>query len=237
MTAIAAEAARRGITRLCHLTPFINLVHIASGDGIRSTAQLSEDDRACFDQQDLLRLDAHPDHISCSIEYPNGWYLRQRRQNATPVQRLAPDWVCLTLDAKWLQHPETRFCVNNAARLRGGLVAEGPEAFASLYEDPVDSNRGPLTRARTRFASCPTDDQAEVLVPRHVPLADISSVLCTDDEQVKRIYYGLRQIGAPVDDLRFFVAPDLFLATRLSSLVRAGIRPSETEWRPDEPHA
>lgn len=83
---IEEEATRRNITRLCHLTPFRNLLHIASGSGLRSVADLSNDERAVFDQQDLERYDNHPDHISCSIEYPNVWYLRRRRWDATPLQ-------------------------------------------------------------------------------------------------------------------------------------------------------
>ena len=97
MTTFEAEIARLNITRLCHLTPLINLVHILAGEGLRSSKSLGADERACFDPQDLLRLDGYPDHISCSIEYPNAWYLRRRRSDATPAQRLAPDWVCILI--------------------------------------------------------------------------------------------------------------------------------------------
>lgn len=90
VTAVRDLVVGRGVTRLCHLTPFVNLLQIAQGSSLRSVTELSQDHRAAFDQQDLERLDGHPDHISCSVQYPNVWYLRSRRRDATPLQRLSP---------------------------------------------------------------------------------------------------------------------------------------------------
>lgn len=70
-------ALDREVSRICHLTPSRNLVHIATGsDGLLSTQALQTAERREFHQQDLERLDGYPDYISCSIEYPNAWYLR-----------------------------------------------------------------------------------------------------------------------------------------------------------------
>ena len=41
-------AVAKGITRLCHFTPVVNLLHIASGKGLMSTLELSADHRAVF---------------------------------------------------------------------------------------------------------------------------------------------------------------------------------------------
>jgi len=72
-------ALDREVSRICHLTPSRNLVHIATGgDGLLSTQALQAAERREFHQQDLERLDGYPDFISCSIEYPNAWYLRSR---------------------------------------------------------------------------------------------------------------------------------------------------------------
>ena len=61
-----------------------NLVHIATSDaGVLSTAVLSTAERQAFNQQDLDRRDGHPEHISCSIEYPNAYYLRAKRASAS----------------------------------------------------------------------------------------------------------------------------------------------------------
>jgi len=45
MTEVERLARRRGITRLCNLTPFQNLIHIARGEGLRSTLELAVDAR------------------------------------------------------------------------------------------------------------------------------------------------------------------------------------------------
>src|ERR1700722_3216987 len=101
-TSILQQATQRGVTRLCHLTPLRNLVHIATTGALLSTAELTADERAAFDQQDLKRLDGHPDHICCSVQYPNIWYLRRKRWDATPLQKLFPAWVCLLIDPAYL---------------------------------------------------------------------------------------------------------------------------------------
>ena len=68
-------------------------------------------------------------------------------------------------------------------------------------------------------------------MPRGVPLADIQGIVCASEEQAKRVYWGLRQNGAAIDHLQFIFAPDIFNATRLSALIRAGARPAETDSR------
>ena len=122
---ICAAAIERGISRLCHLTPLRNLVHIATGDGLLSTEQLADSDRRDFNRQDLERFDNRPDHICCSIEYPNGWYLRQRRRDLSRDTALFPDWVCLALDPKHLWADKTLLCPRNAAAQGGRLIGGG----------------------------------------------------------------------------------------------------------------
>lgn len=225
-----------GITRLCHLTPLRNLVHLASeGRGLMSLRQLARSE-GNYDQQDLERLDGHPDHISCSIEYPNGWYLRQRRLKATPVQRLFPDWVCLSIDPARLDASGTRVCVRNAAAGGGRLIRDvSEESLRALYADSVVGAYG-RTRYRTdtRIRACPTDDQAEVLLHRRVPATDIYSVIVGSSSDARRFYAALRQIGAEPDRFEWIVAPALLTTKELSRAIAAGQRPSETRWEP--PH-
>lgn len=231
---VADLASARGITRLCHLTPFRNLVHLASDDaGLLSLHQLGEA-QGDFDQQDLERLDNHPDHISCSIQYPNGWYLRQRRVKATPIQRLFPDWVCLAIDSSRLWAPGTRVCIRNAAAGRGSHVKDvSPESFEELYASPIVGARGAARRrSPARLRACPTDDQAEVLVHRSVPLSEIQAVIVASESEAKRFYAALRQICAKVEGLRWLIAPILFTTAELSNAIACGQRPSETPWDP-----
>jgi ssDNA thymidine ADP-ribosyltransferase, DarT len=230
--AIKTEAHRREITRLCHLTPLRNLLHIASGEGLRSVADLT-DERLVFDQQDLARYDNHPDFISCSIEYPNIWYLRKRREDATPLQRLFPDWVCLLISRKYLWRPSTKFCPRNAAASRGVLLRSGYDAFAELYADYVPGAYGKSRGRDSKPESCPTDDQAEVMIHKQIPLADANTIVFADEEQASNSLGALRLLGVPVESLSFLIAPDFF-KIQLSSILRSGEIPSEVPWTPQE---
>lgn len=228
---VRAEAEARGITRLCHLTPFRNLVHIATGDGLRSTTQLSAAERDEFNQQDLLRLDEHPDHISCSIEFPNGWYLRRRRQKTTGSDTLFPDWVCVCIEPHHLWRGDTLYCPRNAAALRGRLVDAGLEVFLSMYADRVDGAGGQtFVRTNARDPACPTDDQAEVLVHRKIPLDDVLTIVVRDEAQAKRTAVGLEQLGVPLDRFDYAICAQFFDTYELSGLMKRGQRPVEVAW-------
>jgi hypothetical protein len=231
---IAEQAARRGVTRLCHLTPLRNLLHIATDGALRSTKELDEDERAEFDQQDLLRLDRHPDHICCSVQYPNIWYLRRKRRDATPMQKLFPDWVCLLINPSYLSCKQTLLCHRNAAAGSGSYLAMGPQAFAAIYADPVTGSYGPITR-ELKPPNCPTDDQAEVLIPKRIRLEHANNVVIATDEQARRTYAALELIGAPVRELAWTIAPEFFAVT-LSGNLRSGNPVRETDWNPEVMH-
>ncbi len=78
---IRDDVVRRGITRLCHFTPERNLVHILTDDaGVDARLRLDQESDRPFTPTDTVRLDGYVNHISCSIEYPNLWYLVQAMQ-------------------------------------------------------------------------------------------------------------------------------------------------------------
>ena len=83
--AIRLAAITRGITRLCHLTPSKNLVHIATDPtGVLASDELAADNKATFNPVDHQRLDGFQNHICCSIQYPNAWYLRNAPKTGPP---------------------------------------------------------------------------------------------------------------------------------------------------------
>jgi hypothetical protein len=229
--AIRVEAQRRGITRLAHFTPLRNLVHIATGDGLLSTKYLAEHERSSFTVQDLERLDGYPDHISCSIEYPNAYYVRNKRRDARGEARIFPDWVCLLLDPSHLWRDTTLLCPHNAAGMRGANVAGGADAFRSMFADVVDAPQRRWHRSRQPACS-PTDAQAEVLVHRAVPFDDLQAVAVESAAQAGDVWARLKQIGAPVERLAFLVAPAFFAATDLAVGLSQGRRPVESTWHP-----
>jgi hypothetical protein len=228
---IQTEAARRAITRLCHLTPLRNLLQIATGAGLMSVTDLNADERAVFDQQDLSRYDNRPEHISCSVQYPNVWYLRSRRRDATPLQRLFPDWVCLLIDPRYLWQSGTEFCHRNAGTAGGSLLKPGYEAFTAMYGDRVIGSGGRTYIRSRKPIDCPTDDQAEVMIHKRIALTDARSVVVADDAQARRVTTAIRLAGGQVDAFDYFVAPDFF-DIRLSGMLARGQRPVETRWDP-----
>jgi hypothetical protein len=231
---IAELAASRKITRLCHLTPVRNLLHIARDGALRSTADLSADERAAFDQQDLRRLDGYPDHICCSIEYPNVWYLRRKIRDATALQRLFPGWVCLLIDPAYLWAEGTLLCRRNAAASSGTYVDSGADVFAGMYAERVYGANG-WNERDDKPASCPTDDQAEVLIPKRIPLGHANHVVVASEIEARRIYAGLELISAPVQELVWTVAPEFF-DRALSGTLRSGNLPLETAWNTEVMH-
>jgi len=230
--AIEREALNKRISRLCHFTPARNLVHIATGAGLASTRALQDAERKAFSQQDLLRLDGYPDHICCSIEYPNVWYFANRMRNLRSEDRIFRDWVVLGIDPKHLAGDATLFCPRNAAAEGGRLVGAGMDIFISMFAEPVVGARGMRIRRDAKPPSCPTDDQAEVLIHREVPLNDVHPIFVRDVPQAKRTFVGLEAVGAPVERFRIVVAPSFFNPRQLSQIIRSGNRPVEAEWDP-----
>lgn len=226
--AIKNEVVRRQITRLCHFTPSRNLIHIASGEvGLLATDKLEKSERHVFNPTDLQRLDGHKGFISCSVEYPNAWYFDVARAKDT----LFKDWVVLFINPRYLWTEGTRFCCRNAAAGRGSEVSEGAEAFMAMFAEQVIGAGGiSFRRTSTRPASCPTDDQAEVLVPDRIAIEDIIAIAVSNATQAKNEAARFKHAKVLRTKYNLLMAPDLFDKRRLSAMIREGKRPIETPW-------
>jgi hypothetical protein len=233
--AIRAEAERLQISRLAHFTPLRNLVHIATGDGVSSTVKLSATARAVFHPQDLARLDGYPDHISCSIQYPNAYYLAHKRRDARGEERIFRDWVCLLIAPDHLWREQTLLCSHNAAGFGGTNVRAGLACFQSMFADEVVAPQA-TWRRQAQPDCCPTDAQAEVLVHRHIPIDDIVAFAVETAEQAGDTCAVLRQLKVAEERLRFVIAPDFYAPQRLVRALHSGRLPVETPWHP-EPRA
>lgn len=232
INAIKIETERRGITRLFHFTPSRNLVHILTGEaGILATKNLTENERSVFTQTDLQRFDRHEGYICCTIEYPNAWYF----DYAKSKDNLFKDWVVLFIDPKYLWLRGTRFCQRNAASGSGGNVSEGEQAFFSMFAPSVSGAGGQnFTRWSTHLTCCPTDNQAEVLIPDQIGIFDILSIAVPQESQAKNEAVRLSIMGVAEDRFKFVIAPEIFKKYDLSNLIRSGKRPKETPWTPRE---
>jgi len=225
---IKQEVESRGITRLCHFTPSRNLVHILTGTtGIVATKKLQKDERNVFTSTDLERLDRHEAYICCSIEYPNAWYF----DKAKSKDELFKDWVVLFINPKYLWLPGTRFCPRNAASGYGNSVAEGKEAFLSMFAKSVPGAYGKTFTRSSHLACWPTDNQAEVLIPEKIGMADILAIAVPTETQAKNEAERLSILDVPGDKFNFVIAPTLFDKQTLSKSIRSGKRPIETHWR------
>ncbi len=234
---LANLVAARGITRLCHLTPFRNLVHIlAEGAGLLSLEELARSEGIPFNRQDAGRFDGRPNHISASIEYPNAYYMRNVRQGSPGLAALFPHWVCLALDPAILARPGTEVSPVNAAAGHGAhLEPMSVAAFERLFDPETAGTRGRrFTRTQTHLRSCPTDAQAEVMLLRSVPHSDIKSAIVPDRVTAKVLsvvaeQFQLRDVMPPI-----VVAPTLFDAPALRRAIERGNPPSEVVWTPDD---
>ena len=222
---IQASARRRGIMRLCHFTPSRNLGHIANDPhGILASQHLEQDEKTVFNPTDSKRLDGYPDHVCCSIQYPNAWYFRTVRGQ----ERLFPDWVVLLIEAHYLWHTGTKFCPRNAAAQHGRLIGEGAEAFEALFADAVEGQR-PLKRGPHHPLFLPTDEQAEVLIPDRIQRQDVIGIAVRDDMQARREVSRLKLLGQNPPSI--VIVPEFFDPHALSHILRAGGIPAEREYR------
>jgi len=202
---------RREITRLCHFTPSRKLSHIASGQvGILSSEHLEEFERNIFDPTDLERFDNHKECVCCSIEYPNVWYFDKARENSK-FKDLFGD------------------CSVNAAKGHGYYISEGYRTFEALFaEHPTGSKE---TRQANHLDCCPTDDQAEILVPDRIKIEDIVAVGVRDEKQAKNEAVRLKYAQIIPIPFKFIIAPHFYKKRLLSRRIREGVRPKEKLFR------
>lgn len=221
---IQKECRLRGISRLCHFTPSRNLAHILAGNvGILATAHLENSERHVFNATDLQRLDGHKNHISCSIEYPNGWYFSRTRS----AEFLFKDWVVLLIMPDYLWLPETLFCFRNASAGYGRYIQGGIAGFRLLYESSVAGAGTRIIRRSSRhLPACPTDNQAEVLVPDCIKLSNIIGIVVQNEDQARNELCRLRLQKLEIE-ISIYIAPAFYDKHELSSAISGGCRPEE----------
>jgi len=225
---ITSEVNSRGISRICHFTSSRNFGQMVAGKtGVLATKKLEEDERTVYAPTDLMRLDGFTEHVCCSIEYPNVWYFDRARS----AEVLFRDWVVLLIDPKYLSDPRTLFSPRNAAAARGNGVIGGYGGFVRLFGSSVQGAQGrDFTRNPLHLPCCPTDDQAEVLVPDVIELKDILGIAVSSKDQAQNEMVRLELLGIPeseIRSLRFVLVPEFWQKHQLSGLLRSGRRPAE----------
>ena len=208
-----------GVTRLCHFTKLQNFTHIiASADGILAASAIRPDTKNVTDK---LRADHLLDHVCCSIEYPNSWFLEDAiRRDKNSVFR---EWVTLYINLEILNIRETKFCPCNASKRNGAYINGNMEQVAFIFTPSLSTFRYPMSSRMLKC--CPTDGQAEILIKDNVPRKYIIGIAVGNKDAAERVYTMIEFCG--VEQIPIYIAPDV-LTTRWSSIIREGHLPTET---------
>ncbi|MEK4531745.1 DarT ssDNA thymidine ADP-ribosyltransferase family protein [Solibacillus sp. FSL K6-1554] len=200
---IASEIRSRDITRLCHFTKTNKLLHIlTSEDGIVANTFL-EDVKETLQKNDEKRYDNKEDHICCSVQYTNAWYLRRIRES-DPVFK---DWVVIFIDPLIMLDDTTYFCYRNAAANFGALVSKGEQAFSKMFAQVVQGQYT-ITRPPRMLPNSTTDGQAEVLIYKNIPREKITGIAVPNEDQAKIL--GAIFTVLTIPDIPIIISPDLF---------------------------
>ena len=174
MNIIVSLARQRGIRRLCHFTRLSSLQQMVLDGCIKASADLSLDL-----VNDQTRADGHRAFVCCSIMYPNVFLLNSFAEDLD-------NWCVLLLRPELLGGASIRFCPVNAAREWGRFVQVGRDGFEALYQDEVVSGNKLLRRTPRQPRSVPTDNQAEVLIGRSVPIGQIFEIVLPSEAAGKQ---------------------------------------------------
>jgi hypothetical protein len=214
-----AEAKRRGITRLVHFTPSINLISIYEQEALLSRKQLRrltveypelhlED---YVEVNDRLRLDNLDNYLNLSIQHPNYVLLRKFRNSC---RNWCDSWCIIAVNTECLSYEDTIFSIGNAAASyskRHGINGQY-NTFCSLFNDKIVSGNIYNQRVfnRSNLGCChPTDVQAEVLVKECIPIDLVTEIFFETLEEAKRLRGALSlSVKEPLPP--FTVNPQIF---------------------------
>jgi hypothetical protein len=222
---IQVSSRSRGITRLCHVTRSMSLPFIIDKGGLIAAGRLEEEQGAVCYPNGNRPADRPKTHISCSIQYPNVWYLRAIQAR----EPLFKDWLVLLIDPDPLWWDGSLFCPANAATGGGSYVGAGIDTFESMFETFPTASR--MSRGLTHLASCPTDNQAEILVADRIPLKHVQCVVTPDQAQADRERWRMREMNLPTSGLSLAVCPEFFDPRTLSGRIASGVE-TNPERRP-----
>jgi hypothetical protein len=135
------------------------------------------------------------------------------------------DWIIIYLDPCLLWERVALFAPRNAAAKGGRLLKSGLSAWQALFQPEVSGQRT-FRRSERRLACCPTDEQAEVLIPGSISQHSyIKAVVVRNEEQLFLEQQRLK-VNRLYPSFEWRVAPDLFTA-RWGRFVQDGQRPAE----------
>ena len=226
---VADQIRALGVSRLVHFTPARNLPHILEDAELRSVASMRNDVRACYTPTDRARHDGHPDKLCCSVQYPNPFYFRDAKGRGSANY---PDWVHLLLDPLLAATLGTVFTRRNAAAA-AAAAAPGIDGLLACYARQVRGSGGHSRhRGPSHDPACPTDLQAEVLLPAPVALSAVHAIVFPTEAAALNEYGRLDRAGLLADAPPFVVCPGMSDAQAVTAAVTAGVELEESAWLP-----
>ena len=177
----------RGITRLVHFTPFLNLCGMFNRGGIWPRAKLEdynkenpdEDMMAYINWNDKLRLDGRNDCINLSIQRINSFLFARFKD--FPYGK---PWCILEINPVCLVHNGVVFTTANAAStwVRHNGTQPGIAGLQKLYGDKISDGKRMHIRTSDTPINCPTSRQAEVLYPMEIGIELINGLVFETNE-------------------------------------------------------
>jgi hypothetical protein len=206
---------KRGVNRLCHITQIDKLFSIMyDKSGIWANDFLSKNEMYC---NDLDRMDGRTDYISTSIEYPNTWYYMKKKY----VNPYVTNWAVIFIDPSVCVSDKTLFCPINSAASSGAYIGNDIRYFECSFAQRVGFRK----RSENMLTCCPTDDQAEVLIYKHIPVDYFTGIAFESEHTLNTMSRLFDKYDIKYSNL--YVASELF-STDTSSMIRSGCRPLES---------
>lgn len=187
------EIKLRGITRLIHFTPTINLLGVYESGFLYSRQELEDLDINATDILDYIQFNDQiryddKTYINLSIERPNSYLFKRFIDNTKDIPHIS--WCVLSIDPKYIYERGTLFSVTNAANRHNqntvGITGDFHK-FQMMFADRLTIVSSRTTRLVDRIGlpeAYTTHEQAEVLVNQPIPVSDILSVSFPTQEKL-----------------------------------------------------
>jgi hypothetical protein len=209
--AVVAYARGRGISEVLHFTTDSGLIGVAATGALQARDLLNEEQYLEHIYQpncpDRSRDARWTDHVSMSITKINGYMLGKSKN----WHREANVWWCvLAFDVAILGHPGVTFADSNNA-YPATKRDVGLNGLTALFADTVVWGNFNTIKRRTRTTplNMPTQEQAEVLYPRQVPLRWLRNIYVPDEETID--YVGsLRSVLPDFPAVPVVYKPEVF---------------------------
>lgn len=215
------------ITQLTHFTPARNLLNILLSGQILSTSEL---DSSALEHviTDADRWDGHREMVCCSIQLPNVYYFQKAQAKPSAINY--DDWAVFFLEPTLAARTGTLFSPGNAALGRGVNLRSGSAGLSKLY----DSQVGQFSRDPNHTLACPTDVQAEVLIPGSIDIDQVKGIYLPSPAHIRQERGRLKQLGGNPDLFAWFSCPHLFAVNTVVSAIRHGATLIAQPWEDPE---